>query len=92
MGSAHSKSVIDKALANEERARRRYGTDRDWVDANRETLLQEYPESWIAVRGRKVVASSDALDELIRSMRRKRLRPEDSVIEHLTAHNVAMLL
>ena len=47
---------------------REFETDCLWVGENRATLLAQFPERWIAVRGCRVIASNSDFDTLLKAL------------------------
>ena len=86
------KQEIRGVAALADSSREQYDADYEWLEANREALLEEYAETWVAIRGCEVIGSAVRLDELIKSMRRRELKTPNSVIEHLTRSDVTMIL
>ena len=42
--------------------------DQEWIEQNRERLTDQYPDQWIAVRNRRVIANDPHLDALLRGL------------------------
>ncbi len=47
---------------------RAFEADYAWIEENRETLIQNYPNQWIGVRNGSVIASDPDLDNLIQNL------------------------
>lgn len=57
-----------------------FADDHVWIDRNYETLLQQYPEQWIAVEKGKVIAS----DQDVHALRKKLANPAFTCVEFIT--------
>jgi hypothetical protein len=42
-----------------------FQADHRWIEEHRTTLLGQYPDQWIAVKGRRVIAADADLDRLL---------------------------
>ncbi len=45
-----------------------FKADHLWVDENRERLLELYPEQWIAVKNKEIIAVSDDFESLVMNL------------------------
>ncbi len=61
-----------------------YHEDWDFIEANYDALQEKYPEHWIALMDKKVVASDPDPMELAAKLRPMGLPPNRVVIEKLT--------
>ena len=71
---------IHKLLAFEE--------DRVWISKNWETLLEKYPEEWIAVKENKVIARDPDLSRLLSKLS----DPSHTCIEFITREPIETIL
>jgi len=69
-----------------------YERDKAWLEANRDHLLKEYEESWVAVRGGEVIAAHRNIDDLVRKLRDEGQEPLNMVIEYVTRRKMTLLL
>ena len=74
-----------------QRAERQYRADREWLEEHRAELLEEHPESWVAIRRYKVIESAPRLEDLIKKLRGRRTKTSNVVFDHLTRRKVTML-
>ena len=44
---------------------REFQADHEWIEQNRALLIGQYPDQWIAVKIRHVIASDPNLDQLL---------------------------
>jgi hypothetical protein len=65
-----------------------FADDHVWVDRNRERLLEEYGEQWIAVEKGKVIAS----DPHFESLRKKLVNPAYTCIEFLSREPLEFMI
>ena len=63
-----------------------------YIDSNREKLLRQYPNRWIAVHKEKVLASDKDLRNLIATLRRSGTYLEQVAVELLTSEKTPILL
>jgi hypothetical protein len=66
----------------------RFQADHVWIDQNREKLLKRYPDQWIAVRDRQVIASDPDFDGLLAKLP----DPAGTAVEFLTQEPIEMVL
>jgi hypothetical protein len=64
-----------------------FADDHVWIDRNYETLLQQYPEQWIAVEKGKVIAS----DPDVHALRKKLANPAFTCVEYLRHKPLEMI-
>ena len=62
--------------------------DQEWIEQNRESLTDQYPDQWIAVRNRRVIANDPHLDALLRGLP----DPAHTCIEYLGGEPLEMVL
>jgi hypothetical protein len=62
----------------------RFRADAMYAEEHREELLRKYPERWIAIYMRKVVATAENPDELFRKVEQKGIRPGKVVHRYMT--------
>jgi hypothetical protein len=67
---------------------RAFEADHVWVDTNRDVLLEQYSEQWIAVKNGQVIASDPDLDSLISKLP----DPAHTCVEFLTRELMEVLL
>jgi hypothetical protein len=67
---------------------REFEADHLWVAQNRESLLSQYPEQWIAVQNREVIASAPLLDDLLPQIS----DPGHTCVEFMTPEPLEMVL
>jgi hypothetical protein len=65
-----------------------FQADHIWIDQNREMLLAQYPEQWIAVRDNQVVASDPDFDGLLAKL----TDPSGTAVEFLTREPIELVL
>lgn len=70
----------------------RYDEDQKWLDRQRSKLVKQYPDTWVAVYKKQVVATHPNLEELLKEVRRKKVKTSDAVIGSLATDEVLMLL
>jgi hypothetical protein len=66
----------------------RFEADHVWIDQNREKLLEEYPEQWIAVQDRQVIASDPDFDGLLAKLP----DPSRTAVEFLSRKPIEIVL
>lgn len=65
-----------------------FADDHVWIARNREKLLAQYGEQWIAVENGKVIAN----DPDVHSLRKKLARPAFTCVEFLSHEPLEMLI
>lgn len=65
---------------------------RSYIDSNREKLLKQYPNRWIAVHKEKVLASDKNLRNLIGALRKSGAPLEQVAVELLVNEKPPILL
>jgi hypothetical protein len=65
---------------------------RSYIDSNREKLLKQYPNRWIAVHKEKVLTSDKDLRNLIGTLRKSGTHLEQVAVELLTSEKTPILL
>jgi len=70
---------------------RQYGESVAFIDNNRESLVKEYDEQWVAVHETKVVAHGKKYEEVEREIQQKGLPIEEVVIKFLTSRKMLTL-
>jgi len=63
-----------------------------YVDSNREKLLKQYPNQWIAVFKDQVIAADEDLRNLVNTLRRSGTQLEQVAVELLTSEQNPILL
>ncbi len=66
--------------------------DWDWFHKNKESLLQHYPEQWVAVRNERVIAHEASLDKFIRELNKTDDSKGLAVRELITAQEPLWML
>jgi hypothetical protein len=61
-----------------------FRSDCEYLAAHRDQLTAQFPEKWVAVFDREVVASSRTLEGLMPKLERKGVNRSTSVIDYLT--------
>jgi hypothetical protein len=70
----------------------RYRVDADYFDAHRSELLLRYPEQWVAVYNQEVVGAAGDIEELVKQLERKGIRPGRTYREFLTEKDEFLIL
>jgi len=65
-----------------------FADDHAWIDRNREKLLEQYGEKWIAVENGQVIAS----DPDVHALRKKLANPAFTCVEFLRHKPLEMLI
>lgn len=65
-----------------------FADDHVWIDRNREKLLEQYGEQWIAVENGKVIAN----DADVHALRKKLAKPAFTCVEFLRRKPLEMLI
>jgi len=65
---------------------------RSYIDSNRDKLLKQYPNRWIAVHKEKVLATDKDLQNLVGIIRKSGVRLEHVAVELLTSEKTPILL
>ena len=71
---------------------RRLRENRQYLDANRERLKQRYPDEWVAILGRRVVAHGATPEGVMRAVRESREDSDGVVLKLLTTEDRTWIL
>ena len=63
-----------------------------FLENNYDTLMAQYPEKWIAIKGKRVVAVADDDMDLAYILRASGLGGQVSLIRHMTNEDVILIL
>jgi hypothetical protein len=66
----------------------RFQEEHVWIDQNRQKLLEQYPDQWIAVQDNQVIASDPDFDGLLAKLP----GPSGTAVEFLTREPGEMVL
>lgn len=66
--------------------------DNRWILARDSYLRKKYPDMFVAIRGKRVVASSPEMDEIIEKLKEKSIDPKTVVIDYISKEPVKLLL
>ena len=66
--------------------------DVKFLENNYDTLMAQYPEKWIAIKGKRVVAVADDDMDLAYILRASGLGGQVSLIRHMTNEDVILIL
>jgi hypothetical protein len=69
-----------------------FRADWEYLAAHRDELTARFPEKWVAVFDKKVVASSRTLEELLPKLEKKGLKGSTSAIDFLSSKPVTLRL
>lgn len=93
MASSLTQERWEKAADEKEAGElKRYIKDRQFLESLREELLNKYPEQWVAVYTRELVASAKSLPMLVKLLEEKRITPSKAAIDFMTSRKMAMIL
>jgi hypothetical protein len=65
-----------------------FQADHAWIDQNREMLLAQYPDQWIAVQNGHVMANDPDLDSLLSKLP----NPAPTCVEFISPEPIEMVL
>lgn len=63
-----------------------------FLEKNYDALMAQYPEKWIAIKGKRVVAAADDDLDLAYILRASGLGRQVSLIRHMTTEDVILIL
>ncbi|MBA7692571.1 hypothetical protein ES703_101138 [subsurface metagenome] len=93
MASATTEVSWEKRTGGKEAGEfKRYIGDRQFLESLREELLNKYPEQWVAIYTRELVASAKSLPMLVKLLEQRRITPSKAAIDFLTSRKMAMIL
>jgi hypothetical protein len=70
----------------------RFEQDGEYVQEHRQELLSQYPEMWVAVFNRQVVAAAKTVDELVQQLKKAGLPPGHVYHEYLSEEEDLLIL
>lgn len=85
---ASSEELSKKEGARICRELQAFAADHMWIEENREALLEQHNDHWIAVKNRKVIATDPELDGLLVKLD----DPAHTCIEFITNEPLEMIL
>lgn len=71
---------------------REFGDNSEWIAQRREMLRDKYPNKFIAVRQKQVVAVEDSRTEVLRKIKEEYSNPEDIAIYFSNSIKTKLLL
>lgn len=71
---------------------RQFRADRRYVDENREYFKQRYPDQWVGVMQRQVVAHGDSADSIVAALREAHHDIGRAVLHHAAVEESTWLL
>lgn len=71
---------------------KRFKKEIDYYQAHHDELLEQYPEEWVAIFNRAVVAADSEPEKLLATLREKGVPVERALVEHLTRHEDTLIL
>jgi len=71
---------------------REFVSDMDWIDAKLDQLRKEYPNKYIAVSNRRIVASDSNLQSLLQKLKGKNLNPGEIPVEFIAKDPPRLIL
>jgi len=72
---------MSKRKSAEKKTSDRYWDDSDWAITNAQTLSEHYPNQWVAVYNKKVIANNKELGPVVRHARE--LSADDAVFKYV---------
>lgn len=70
----------------------RFQRDIDYFQAHQEELFDQYPEQWVAIFDEQVVGADPDFDKLLADLRQRSVPVEKAFVEHLTRHEVVLIV
>ncbi len=71
---------------------RKFQENREYLEANRDRLKQQYPDQWIAILRREVLAHGDSPEEVIRTVREAGEDMDGMLVRSLSAEDRTWIL
>ncbi len=71
---------------------KRYHNDALYFEENRQELIKQYPERWIAVYNKQVVGTAKDPKRLLAQLKRKGIPPSEVFRGHLTTKEDLLIL
>jgi len=79
-------------MKTEKQELERYREDTEYYERNRESLVRDHPNEWVAILNQKVVGASADLDELLDDLEHKQIPLGEALIEYLGAEEELLIL
>ena len=70
----------------------RFKANREYLEGNRERLKQRYPDQWVAIVRRQVVAHGNTQDDVLRALREAGEDLDGTLLRYLTTEDRTWLL
>ena len=75
-----------------ERQRSAFRANREFFEERREELRRRYPDEWVAIADRRVVAHSPSAPDAVRMLREAGCSPRGAALRFVPSEDVAQLL
>ena len=66
--------------------------DVGYYEGNREKLLEEYPEKWVAIYNQKVVGAETDVPQLLADLKQRGVPTERILVRHVTRKDEMLIL
>lgn len=66
--------------------------DVGYYEGNREKLLEEYPEKWVAIYNQKVVGAAPDVQQLLTDLKEGGIPTERLLVRHITREDEMLIL
>lgn len=66
--------------------------DVGYYEGNREKLLEEYPEQWVAIYNQKVVGAAPDVQQLLTDLKQRGIPTERLLVRHVTREDEMLIL
>ncbi len=85
--------LLELIMVDEQYAElQRFHRDTEYLESHWDELLETYPEQWVAIFNREVVAVAPDFDQLLADLKRKDVPIGKARIEHLTSEEDLLIL
>lgn len=71
---------------------KQYRRDAQYFEEHRESLLEQYPERWVAIYNAQVVGAAKDAKRLIKQLKRKAIPPSRVFREYLTKKEELLIM
>ncbi len=79
-------------MRDKQAERHLFQEDVGYYEANREKLLEEYPEKWVGIYNQRVVGAASDVQQLLADLKQRGIPTERLLVRHVTREDEMLIL
>ncbi len=79
-------------MQDKQAERHLFQKDVGYYESNREALLEQYPEKWVAIYNQKVVGAETDVPQLLADLKQRGVPTERILVRHVTRKDEMLIL